>query len=365
MEITKADQQFGVDDIRKAVAAGTLDQTQADRFVEFLAAQHNVGYKLADEEQFRLITSFNDIFVTIGIGLFLGALMWLVTWGPDQNTSGFGSAFAIAVASWLLAEIFTRRRRMALPSIVLLLSFTLSSAICASLVYTYAAKLRHLNLYTDIVTDDPVTLVVASLTGSLAACVHWFRFKVPITVAAGVAALAGLILAIVSYNDPNWVWDYPYFTALPLGLLVLALALWIDSTDRLRLTRRTDIAFWLHMLAAPLIVHPVVYPLIIEDGLDTAGAVIIITLFFFISLLALIIDRRALLVSSLSYFGYAAYQMVKLAGLEGQGTAFAVLIVGATVLLLSVGWQALRQFVVAASLTFVQTHVPPIKRHQN
>ncbi len=354
-------QQFSTDDIHDAVNTGAVDQATADRLLEYLASKHALGNRLADEEQFRLVTSFNDIFVTIGIALFLGALMWLVTWSPDQNTSGFGSALAVAVASWLLAEIFTRRRRMALPSIVLLVTFVLSSAICASLAYTYAAALRHLNVYADIVTHDPVALVVASSTGFLAASVHWFRFKVPVTVAAGVAALAGLILSIASYRYSNWVWDYHYLTVLPLGLLVLALALWTDSTDRLRLTRRTDIAFWLHMLAAPFVVHPVVYPLIIKDGLDTAGAAIVIALFFVMSLLALIIDRRALLVSSLTYFGYAAYQIVKLAGLEGQGTAFAVLIVGATVLLLSVGWQALRKFIVIVLPDPVRNLVPPIK----
>ena len=40
------------------------------------------------------------------------------------------------------------------------------------------------------------------------------------------------------------------------GLAVFALAMRFDLSDPKRQTRRTDIAFWLHMLAAPLIVHP-------------------------------------------------------------------------------------------------------------
>jgi hypothetical protein len=31
--------------------------------------------------------------------------------------------------------------------------------------------------------------------------------------------------------------------------------MWWDSSDRARLTRRSDVAFWLHLLAAPMIVQ--------------------------------------------------------------------------------------------------------------
>jgi hypothetical protein len=68
-----------------------------------------------DEERLRLITGFNDIFVTIGIALFLGALNYLLgTYGALASGAG------IAIAAWGLAEVFTKRKRMALPSIVLL-----------------------------------------------------------------------------------------------------------------------------------------------------------------------------------------------------------------------------------------------------
>ena len=40
-----------------------------------------------------------------------------------------------------------------------------------------------------------------------------------------------------------------------LGLISLGTALW-DSRNTLRVTREADIAFWLHILAAGLIVHP-------------------------------------------------------------------------------------------------------------
>ncbi len=66
-----------------------------------------------DDERFRLVTGFNDIFVSIGVSLVLGDL-WFIS-RPHGGT-------AVVLTSWALAEVFTRRLRMALPSILLSLS---------------------------------------------------------------------------------------------------------------------------------------------------------------------------------------------------------------------------------------------------
>src|SRR3546814_2708887 len=68
----------------------------------------------ADEESFRLITGFNDIFVSIAAVILLVAVGWI---GASIHTA-LGGAF-VAASAWFLAEYFTRKRRMALPSIVL------------------------------------------------------------------------------------------------------------------------------------------------------------------------------------------------------------------------------------------------------
>ena len=87
-----------------------------------------------------------------------------------------------------------------------------------------------------------------------------------------------------------------------------------DMSDRNRVTQRTDIAFWLHLLAAPLIVHSIVYPLLTESALSPGAAVAIVSLFAVLSLVALTVDRRALLVSSLLYLGYASSQDLVMVG---------------------------------------------------
>lgn len=72
-----------------------------------------------DDEKLRFITGFSDIFVTLGLALFLGAFAYFVAKASGWTAMWFG----LAAAAWLLAEFFTRRRQMALPSIVLLAVF--------------------------------------------------------------------------------------------------------------------------------------------------------------------------------------------------------------------------------------------------
>src|SRR5690606_6294638 len=77
-----------------------------------------------DDERFRLIGGFNDIFVAIGVGLLAGALLGLA------RVVGFADAFAAValLAAWGLSEIFARRMRLALPSILLAGMFAAAAA---------------------------------------------------------------------------------------------------------------------------------------------------------------------------------------------------------------------------------------------
>ncbi len=75
-----------------------------------------------DDERLRFVTGFADIFVTLGLGLFFGSAAYLI-----GLYAGGGPKWAIlAVLAWLFAEFFTRRHRMALPSIVLLSLFAVA-----------------------------------------------------------------------------------------------------------------------------------------------------------------------------------------------------------------------------------------------
>ena len=62
-----------------------------------------------------------------------------------------------------------------------------------------------------------------------------------------------------------------------LGLGVFAFAMWWDMSDRERRTRRSDVAFWLHLAAAPLIAHPIFHMLgVLDNNVDAARALLVI-----------------------------------------------------------------------------------------
>jgi hypothetical protein len=79
------------------------------------------------------------------------------------------------------------------------------------------------------------------------------------------------------------------------GLAVFAVAMSYDLTDPERVTHRSDCAFWLHFLAAPLLVHSLI-------ELVAGGGVLVVV---FLTIVALSIDagrfsspRSAILASS-------------------------------------------------------------------
>jgi len=101
------------DDLNRAIERNIFSPESVAQFRRLVATQQHTH--LVDEENFRLVSSFNDIFVVIASVLLLGALAAL--------GDGLGG-WLVAAAAWGLGEFFTRKRRMALPSIVLLFGFS-------------------------------------------------------------------------------------------------------------------------------------------------------------------------------------------------------------------------------------------------
>jgi hypothetical protein len=228
-------------DLDAAVAGGVLTADAVTGFRAFINAQRSSS--VVDEEHFRLLTGFNDIFVSIAIVLILIGLGWI----GGQATVAVGASL-VAVASWGLGEYFTRRRRMALPSILLLLGFT--GAVFIGAQYLIVNVL----VPGGFPTGSPVNVLLMAVTTG-AAYLHWRRFMVPITVAVGSAAAVGTIVSVVVVVAP-WAKEYSAGLFLLGGMAIFALAMRWDISDLERRTRRSDVAFWLHLAAAPMMVHP-------------------------------------------------------------------------------------------------------------
>lgn len=332
-------------DLDAAVDAGVLKRADAAAFRAFVA--RGQGTAAIDEEQFRLLTGFNDIFVSIAAILLLAAVNWL---GGSFGGLATGGGL-VALVSWGLAEYFTRQRRMALPSIVLLLGFVYGMFLLGEGLFGRA---------TNLVTASLPLATGAGLTvaGTYA---HWRRFKVPITVAAGAAAVLGtvvlLLVGLVPALKDHW---------LPLlllgGVAVFAFAMWWDASDRTRTTRRSDVAFWLHLSAAPMIVHPLfeMLGLLGQGDDDVTRAAAAIAIYLVLAVVALAVDRRALLVSALFYVVYAMAALFKAAGTLSASFALTGLVIGAALLLLSALWHRVRAAVLALFPAGLRAHLPVV-----
>jgi hypothetical protein len=318
--------------LAQGVEQGIITAEQAQR----LRALENVGEPpelpaSPDDEQLRFIGGFSDVFVTLGLAMFLGAIGFFA-----QAAGRLVASIVIAAAAWLLAEFFTRIRRTALPSIVLLIVFACAVFLAACYSQTQS---DWVNL---IAGGQPTVVAGAAFVTVLLVALHYWRFRVPITVAAGCAALTATVLGLFNGLVPNLP-GTSHAVIFMCGLAVFALAMQYDTADLERRTRRTDIAFWLHLLAAPLIVHSVTRGLVTKASeLDPGTAVAIMAIFLALSFIAVLIDRRAMLVSGLAYAGVAFWALIRQAGISGMTTPLTILALGAFVLLLSAGWRPLR-----------------------
>lgn len=346
-------------DLNSAVEAGAISPEAAAAFREHIATVR--AAPIADEEHFRLLTGFNDIFVAIAATLILVAVAKIG--GEIRPWLG---GIAVAGLGWALAEYFTRVRRMALPSILLLLAFV--GGVAATLVGIVAYNVTLLETY--VGTDNEtlqrqVAAGIAATVGlatALAAWLHWRRFMVPITVAAGAVAVVGVLIALILIAIPDAkTWSLPI--VLGGGILMFLFAMRWDMSDRERRTRRADVAFWLHLAAAPMIAHPIFQMLGVFDGAIQPGiAAVVMLLYVGFALVALAVDRRALLVSSLAYVLYAMYALLQTAGAVELGAALTALVIGSALLTLSVFWQPMRR-VAIAPLGGLADRLPPVPGH--
>ena len=364
---------YSQQEIDDAVASGVITASAADALRAHIQQQRSTV--IPDEEQFRLITGFNDIFVSIAAAILLFAVGWigqsigqatgLTLSEHGEGGPSFLAPLAVGGTAWALALFFTARRRMALPSILLLLAFVGGVLVTSALLL---AQIIGPDRFSD--NDQLLGALVGGVSAAIAAAgawLHWRRFHVPITVAAGAAAVAGIFLAIVvaifQPGDSEQAKNIILGFVLLLGIGVFLFAMWWDASDRTRTTRRSDVAFWLHLLAAPMIAHPIFSLLGLNSGsVSTGEALIVVGLYVLFGLTALAIDRRALLVSALAYVLYALTELFKQFGAVELNIALTALIIGSALLLLSAYWHQARRAIVKRLPSTLQERLPALDR---
>ncbi|NQZ47258.1 MAG: hypothetical protein HRT63_07000 [Erythrobacter sp.] len=371
---------YSEDDINSAVAAGALSAEAAESFRTHMSAVRDLPR--SSEEEFRLLNSFNDIFVSIGIVILLVALaaigQWIgaaiipvnFAWSNGMSEAQLEAFYAanarqdalqtclagllIAASAWPLSEFFTRKRRMALPSILLLLAFV--GGVFASVLGLGLALVAG-----EDTLRGGVIIGLAGVVACGAAYIHWRRFAVPITVAAGTGVLViALLIMALAVIDIELGGTGSLIAVLLMGLGVFAIAMRWDMSDRERTTRRSDVAFWLHLLAAPMIAHPVFALLGVTDG-DMGGigaALAVVAVYIAFGCVALAIDRRALLVSALAYVLFALAFLFNEFGAVELSFALTAFVLGSALLSLSAFWQPIRAGLVGVLPESVQAKLP-------
>ncbi|MBU1463723.1 MAG: hypothetical protein KJ551_09420, partial [Alphaproteobacteria bacterium] len=102
---------YSESDLQDAVAAGVIPAQSAQALRDHVARLRSSP--VVDEESFRLLTGFNDIFVAIAGIILLVAVGWLgnsIRLGAPEHHPSLMSGLLVAAASWGLAEYFTRQR---------------------------------------------------------------------------------------------------------------------------------------------------------------------------------------------------------------------------------------------------------------
>jgi hypothetical protein len=363
------------DDLEAAVAEGILTPVQAEKLRAF-AGGRRLAADRADEERFRFMRGFNDFFFAVGIVLFGVGIAYFAGSNSIEN-------LIAAALVWALAEFLVRRMRLVLPGILLACLFAFfvfrltdwpSIAHLTGLSSSVPPQLA-LTQYTMFGVQARIAIAVKALVTALAMTIFYARFRLPFALLLIAASLVVLVMALLGPLLPPASATYALLL-LACGLAVFAAAMGYDLADRARTTRQADCAFWLHLFAAPLIVHslirlilapPVPAPLgAAPFGLTMtpASAVTIFVIVAVLTAIAVLIDRRALLVSALIYLGTAIGYALRSAIQTGTGNEpivfFATLVIlGALVLALGVGWQKLRRVVLRLFPPGLVNRLPP------
>lgn len=314
-----------------------------------------------ESEAPRFIRGFHDILITIGV--IIGLL----------GLGGLATIYAVIPATIVLAEILVRRQRLALPAVVLTIAFAMSASFA---IYPLIDG-------TEGTASDSWQLVVFLATISVVTFLFFWRYKIPIAYATGfvtgyAALVVGLALIVLKLSQDEKFFDtHPLMLGLFLGIfaaLVFGTALKFDFADRLRLTRRSDVAFWMHLAAAPAILYTIMAFVYLngDQGWFASNSSIyqaaaIVAAVLVLMLIGIVLDRRAFVTSGLLSFGYAFKVLLTEGGFEqlvssADTLAFVILLaIGIIVLSLGIGWQPFRRLVVGALPLAAQDLVPPIR----
>lgn len=347
------------DRISAGVDAGiiTSDQALALRQLPLDSGPERFSTVLTRDEPFALFRGFRDVFLALGLivlAIGLGGVAGEVFGLRFDLRIGWDDvamAAVLALIAWAVAEWVTRRLRMPLASLILAVAF--SGAFMAMLA---AAIERSQVIPTSVVALDTLAPALFALGGLL----FYARFRLPAAlflVAAGLTLNVFQIISSAMLGAPNALALQIFAGAS--GFVIFCAALIYELKDPTRSTRLAENAFWLHLIAAPLIVFALTGGLNEVAIQSTSSAIWVFAIVFFLGLVALMIDRRAFIVAALLYLAGAIAYTISQSGMPAN-VQFAVtaLLLGLFVVGLALGWQPLRRAFLAMLPNGLSSRLP-------
>lgn len=343
--------------LEAAAAAGVIRAEQVGPLHDFLASRAaGVSAAPSGEEDLRFIRNFHDLFLAIGIlllavGLAIAVSVYVATSGVENpqigaTTSGalFGGCGAIM---WGLGEVFARRRRLFLPAIAIVISLTGFIVVAVALLYAGVLLGRGID-NVDMSAMPPelrVGILIASAFAFITPLAFYARFRLPFSLGLTGAGMAGFIVVLALTTNFDLTVQYLAPLQLGLGVLLFLAGVAFDARDPARTTRYSDNGFWLHFAAAPLILRGAFGLIDVEgSGNDASHAALTLGVVLLLGVVSLLINRRALIVSTLITTGVAIGILMNAVGLgEGALAASTLIVLGAFVLILGASWHVFRR----------------------
>lgn len=365
-------------DLDAAVGEGIISRDQAARLRDFARRSQGPDEDAMEfihdtrDEPFRLFRGFRDFFIFIGIiilsvgvsALAIGYLGMSVAIDDVLDlTEGLRMravviSLALVVFGIALAEWITRLQRLPLSSLAISLAVAVwSSQLLVTLVVALAP-----GVFSNYDTGVALLSWLYYLGALLGMAAFYWRYRLPFALLPMAGSVVGLVYFMVrAGTQPDWSEHDGRLLIGGLGVAVFLAAMYFDFQDRLRVKRFAECAFWLHLLASPMIVHA----LLLGNASGTPDLPLVLGAMAALALIALLIDRRALLVSGLIYFGVAIGQIVSSSALLSEHEfAVTASLLGASVLVLGLLWSPIRNVVVGAlPLGALKDRLPPVTAH--
>lgn len=335
-------QGFGI--ASPSAATGILAELAEPKDSEPLGVQEK-------SEAPRFVRGFHDVLITVGIIIALSGAAALM------------SGLVLVPAVIVLAEILVKRQRLALPA------FALTVAYVIGVVWIVLTAFK---------SNTPAALLqmIFVYAASAAALVPFYwRYRVPVALAALILAGIGLCFFVTlrAFGEAAVYSDAVALPALLAGLvfslLAFGAAMYFDVRDRQRVTRRSDVAFWLHLGAAPALLNSALGLALWNRGtggywlqnLTFSQSGIALALIALFMLTGIAIDRRAFVTAGIVSLGYAISTLMKGVNFEANNLfAVSALAVGIILLVIGIGWLPIRARVVAMLPKTIQGLVPPV-----